>query len=95
MPDEAVPAIRLDRLVKQYGQVTALTHVSLDVNPGEIFGFLGLNGAGKTTTIRIVLDLVRPTVGQAFVFGMNCRTQPLKVRAGSVYLPGELDFSAT
>jgi ABC-2 type transport system ATP-binding protein len=92
MPDEAVPAIRLDRLVKQYGQVTALTHVSLDVNRGEIFGFLGSNGAGKTTTIRIVLDLVRPTVGQAFVFGMNCRTQPLKVRGRIGYLPGELGF---
>jgi ABC-2 type transport system ATP-binding protein len=87
-------AIRLDRLTKQYTHLTALTSVSLDVQPGEIFGFLGLNGAGKTTTIRILLDLVRPTSGQAFVFGMNCRTEALKVRSRIGYLPGELGFFA-
>ncbi|HEY7442581.1 MAG TPA: ABC transporter ATP-binding protein [Vicinamibacterales bacterium] len=87
-------AIRLDRLTKQYTHLTALTSVSLDVQPGEIFGFLGLNGAGKTTTIRILLDLVRPTSGQAFVFGMNCRTEALKVRGRIGYLPGELGFFA-
>ena len=92
MPDEAVPAIRLERLTKQYKHVTALKSVSFDVRPGEIFGFLGLNGAGKTTTIRILLDLVRPTLGQAFVFGLDCRTQPLKVRGRLGYLPGELGF---
>ncbi len=52
MAGEASPVIRLDRLGKRYGRVTALKEVSLDVRAGEIFGFLGLNGAGKTTTIR-------------------------------------------
>jgi ABC-2 type transport system ATP-binding protein len=62
------------------------------VRAGETFGFLGLNGAGKTTTIRIILDLVRPTSGQAFVFGVNCRTHGLAARAQIGYLPGELGF---
>jgi ABC-2 type transport system ATP-binding protein len=92
MPAEAASAIRLDRLTKHYKHVSALNGVSFDIRPGEIFGFLGLNGAGKTTTIRILLDLVRPTVGQAFVFGMNCRTEALKVRGQIGYLPGELGF---
>ena len=92
MPGEAAPAIRLEHLAKQYGGVAALQGVSLDVWPGEIFGFLGLNGAGKTTAIRILLDLVRPTSGRASVFGMNCRTEGLGVRARVGYLPGELGF---
>ena len=89
---DAAPAIRFDSLAKRYGPVAAVHDVSLEVPQGEIFGFLGLNGAGKTTTIRIVLDLVRPTSGHAFVFGMNCRTSGLAVRAQIGYLPGELGF---
>lgn len=92
MSGDTTPAIRLERLGKQYGRLTALKDVSLEVPPGEIFGFLGLNGAGKTTTIRILLDLVRPTSGEAFVFGANCHTQGLEVRAQIGYLPGELGF---
>jgi beta-exotoxin I transport system ATP-binding protein len=92
MTGDAPPAIRLDALSKHYGRVAALRSVSLDVRPGEIFGFLGLNGAGKTTAIRIVLDLVRPTSGRAFVFGMDCRTDGLAARARIGYLPGELGF---
>ncbi|PYR33695.1 MAG: hypothetical protein DMF93_24735 [Acidobacteria bacterium] len=64
----------------------------LEVVPGEVFGFLGLNGAGKTTTIRILLDLVRPTGGRAAIFGANCQTHGLAVRAQLGYLPGEPGF---
>jgi ABC-2 type transport system ATP-binding protein len=92
MAGDASPAIRLERLGKRYGRVTALTDVSLEVRPGEIFGFLGLNGAGKTTTIRILLDLVRPTAGRAFVFGADCHTRGVEVHARTGYLPGELGF---
>jgi ABC-2 type transport system ATP-binding protein len=60
--------------------------------PGEIFGFLGLNGAGKTTTIRILLDLVRPTVGRASIFGADCQGHGLEVRARLGHLPGEPGF---
>src|SRR5690349_2512350 len=86
------PAIRLEGLGKRYGRVTALDGVTLDVRPGEVFGFLGLNGAGKTTTIRILLDLVRPTAGRAEVFGHDCRADGLAVRRMVGYLPGELGF---
>ncbi len=92
MPSDAVPVVRLERLSKRYGHVTVLDEVSFDVRRGEIFGFLGLNGAGKTTTIRILLDLVRPTSGRAFVFGKDCRADGLAVRARIGYLPGEIGF---
>lgn len=87
-----LPAIRLDHLTKQYGRLFALKGVSLEVEPGEIFGFLGLNGAGKTTTIRILLDLVRASSGRAFVFGIDSRRQGVDARARIGYLPGELGF---
>ena len=86
------PAIRLERISKIYGSITAVGDLSLDVHQGEIFGFLGLNGAGKTTSIRIILDLVRPTSGRAFVFGIDCRRDSLSARSRIGYLPGELGF---
>jgi ABC-2 type transport system ATP-binding protein len=61
--------IRCAGLTKRYGGVTALDGLDLDVGPGQVFGFLGPNGAGKTTTLRILLGLVMPTAGRAWVNG--------------------------
>ena len=66
-------AIRCEGLTKRYRGVTALDGLDLDVGPGQVFGFLGPNGAGKTTTLRILLGLVTPTAGQAWVNGAACR----------------------
>ncbi|MBI5386172.1 MAG: ABC transporter ATP-binding protein [Verrucomicrobia bacterium] len=84
------PAISMRGLTKRYGPLTALNELNLDVQRGETLGFLGLNGAGKTTAIRLLLDLLRPTRGQAFIFGYNCWTEGLDARARIGYLPGEL-----
>ncbi len=62
-------AIETHNLTKQYGDVTAVDDLSLRVERGEIYAFLGLNGAGKTTTIRVLLGMVRPTAGEARVLG--------------------------
>jgi len=88
----AEPAIAIRGLTKRYGRTPAVDNLTLEVLPGEIFGFLGLNGAGKTTTIRILLDLLRPTSGAAFVLGHHCRTDSLAVRASVGYLPGEIAY---
>jgi len=82
--------IRLERLTKYYGDVIGLEDVSLEIVQGEVFGFLGPNGSGKTTTIRLLLDLVRPTAGAAWIRGLHCRTQGLEARKGVGYLPGDL-----
>jgi ABC-2 type transport system ATP-binding protein len=91
--------IRTDGLVKDYGSagrfrrrppVRALAGVDLEVRRGEIFGFLGPNGAGKSTMIRILLDLLRPTAGDAEVLGRPPRAGGPELRAGIGYLPGEL-----
>jgi ABC-2 type transport system ATP-binding protein len=66
-------AIETDHLVKRFGDVTAVDGLSLRVARGEIYAFLGLNGAGKTTTIRLLLGMVRPTAGEAYVLGARIR----------------------
>jgi ABC-2 type transport system ATP-binding protein len=62
------PALRMARLSKRFGSTDAVVDLSLTVPPGEVFGFLGPNGAGKSTTIRLLLGLLRPTAGAAWVF---------------------------
>jgi ABC-2 type transport system ATP-binding protein len=65
--------IETQNLVKRYGDVTAVDHLSLQVAEGEIYAFLGLNGAGKTTTIRMLLGMIKPTSGTANVLQTRVR----------------------
>ncbi len=64
-----VPVIRTRDLVKRYGSVHAVRGIDLDVNAGDIYGFLGANGSGKTTTVRMLLGLVLATSGRVEVLG--------------------------
>jgi ABC-2 type transport system ATP-binding protein len=84
------PALTIRGLRKSYGSTLALRGVDLEVQRGEIFGFVGPNGAGKTTTIRCLLDLIRPSAGTLRVLGRDPQAQPVAVRACVGYLPGEL-----
>ncbi|WP_440945685.1 ABC transporter ATP-binding protein [Methanosarcina sp. T3] len=61
--------IKTDRLSKDFGNLHAVNSISLSVGKGEIYGFLGLNGAGKTTTIRMLLGMIKPTSGTAYLNG--------------------------
>jgi ABC-2 type transport system ATP-binding protein len=63
-----VAALRTENLTKRFGRLLAVDGVNLTVSAGEVFGFLGPNGAGKSTAIRLMLGLVRPTAGRAWVF---------------------------
>ena len=66
--------IRTEKISKHYGDVHAVSDMSLNVRKGEIYGFLGLNGAGKTTTIRMLLGMIKPTSGVAFINGERITT---------------------
>ncbi len=65
----AEPVIRCQGLTKRYGANVAVDRLDLTVTAGQVFGFLGPNGAGKTTTMRMLLGLVRPTAGEAWLNG--------------------------
>lgn len=81
------PAISTRNLSRSYGAKHALHPLDLDIQAGEVFGFLGHNGAGKTTTIRILTTLLAPTGGSASVAGHDVATDPMGVRRSIGYLP--------
>ncbi len=83
-------ALSITGLTKYYGPVIGIEDLSLEVERGEVFGFLGANGAGKTTTIRLLLDLLRPTRGSARVLGFDCHADAVRAHREIGYLPGEL-----
>jgi ABC-2 type transport system ATP-binding protein len=92
MPDAA--AIETFGLSKSYANgVRALRDLDLRVERGEVFGYLGPNGAGKSTTIRLLLGLIRPTSGQATVFGIDTWRKGVDARRRTAYLPGDLRLS--
>ncbi len=86
----AVAAIRTSRLTKDYGSGHGLFDLDLQVAPQEVFGYLGPNGAGKTTTIRLLMGMIRPTSGGAYVFGLDCVRDSVEVKRRVGYLPGDV-----
>ena len=84
--------IHTEGLTKFYGKNRGIIDISLDVRRGEVFGYLGPNGAGKTTTIRIMLNFIRSTRGQATVFGFDVRRESIETRKRIGYLPGEMEL---
>ncbi|MBQ6459801.1 MAG: ABC transporter ATP-binding protein [Exiguobacterium sp.] len=69
------PTLKLHQLTKVIGKKTIIDNISLDVYPGEVFGFLGPNGAGKTTTIRMIVGLIKPTKGNVSICGYRVDKQ--------------------
>jgi ABC-2 type transport system ATP-binding protein len=81
-----MPAVSIRNLTRRFGSFLAVDRVSLDVEPGEIFGFLGSNGAGKSTTIRMLCGLLQPTSGTAMVNGIDVAKDPEAVKATIGYM---------
>ncbi|HMS92478.1 MAG TPA: ABC transporter ATP-binding protein [Candidatus Saccharibacteria bacterium] len=88
------PTIVIDKLSKKYdrNQNYALHNLSLNIFPGEVYGFLGPNGAGKSTTIRLLMDFIRPTEGKASILGYDSLKQSLLVKQNVGYLSGDSDM---
>ena len=89
--------IEVKDLTKQFGDFTAVDHISFDVKKGEIFAFLGPNGAGKSTTIKMLTTLLRPTSGTITLAGHNPAKDPEEVRQsfGIVFQDPSLDDELT
>ena len=82
--------IETKNLTKFYGKNRGIENLNLKIHQGEIFGLLGPNGAGKTTTIRVLLDLIRKTSGNAFIFGLDNEKNSIEILKRVAYLPGDL-----
>jgi ABC-2 type transport system ATP-binding protein len=86
------PSVKISGIVKKYQQVTALDHISLSVEKGEIFGFIGPDGAGKTTLFRILTTLLIPDEGEAFVEGFHTVKDYKKIRQIVGYMPSRFSL---
>ncbi len=84
---DPVPAISVQRLVKQFGKNNAVRDLSFEVPVGRVCGLVGPNGAGKTTTIKILLNLLQPDAGQVRVLGLDPWTDSLELRRRIGYVP--------
>ncbi len=83
-------AVFIEKLQKRYGDVVAVKDVSLQIEPGEIFGLLGPNGAGKTTTLRCLCTLTQPDTGRLEVAGISVTDAPKAVRQQLGYVAQEV-----
>jgi ABC-2 type transport system ATP-binding protein len=84
-----LPALQLQSLAKRFGGKPAVDNLSLEVQSGELFAFLGANGAGKTTTLRMIAGLLQPDAGDALVLGHSINRDPRAAKAVLAYLPDD------
>jgi ABC-2 type transport system ATP-binding protein len=87
-----MPEIECLELSKDYGSFHALDRLTLEVEAGEIFGFLGPNGAAKTTTIRLLMGMLIPTAGMARIHNLDCHKERARVKQWVGYLPDNPTF---
>ncbi len=91
MAGDSDPILQMVHLTKRFGGQTAVQDVNLSIAAGEVYGFLGPNGAGKSTTIRMLLSLIRPSSGEARLWGRDVRAHPEQLaRVGSLVDGGTL-----
>ena len=84
--------IEIRNLTKDYGDNRGIFDINLDINQGEMVGFVGTNGSGKTTTIRNIMGFIKPTSGSVKVDGLEAWTHSSEYVKNIGYVPGEIAF---
>ena len=84
--------LRIEHLTKTFGEKTAVDDLTLHIQPGEIYGFIGHNGAGKSTTIRAVVGVLDFTEGEIFIDGHSVRDEPMACKRITAYIPDNPDL---
>lgn len=84
--------LKIEHLTKQYGEKKAVDDLSLHIQPGEIYGFIGHNGAGKTTTLKSVVGILQFEQGEITIDGHSIRTEPLVCKKELAYIPDNPDL---
>ncbi len=86
------PVISISNLTRDYGQKRGIFGIDLQVEPGQVFGYLGTNGSGKTTTIRHMMGFLKPEQGSVRVMGLDPWTRAPELMRYVSYIPGEIAF---
>lgn len=84
--------LQTKNVTKKFGAFTALDGVNLEVNKGEIYGFIGPNGSGKSTTIRVLLGILTATSGEATIFGQDVWQDAVDIHKRAAYVPGDVNL---
>ncbi len=87
--------VRLSNVTKKFGSKVAVDQVTLELKPGEIFGFLGPNGAGKTTTIKMIVGILAQDQGEIIVDGIDVRKNPDEAKKRLCFIPDNPDLYET
>lgn len=82
--------VEIKNLQKNFGKFQALKNVTLDVNAGEVLGYIGPNGSGKSTTIRVLLGIIKKSGGSATIFGKDVWTDSIEIHKKIAYVPGDV-----
>lgn len=84
--------LKIENLTKKFDKKVAVDNISLNIESGDIFAFIGHNGAGKTTTIKCVVGISTPTEGEIFINGTSLKTNPLECKKQIAYIPDNPDI---
>ncbi len=84
--------LKIDHLTKTYGEKTAVDDLSLHIQPGELYGFIGHNGAGKTTTLKSVVGLLQFDSGEITIDGVSVKADPITCKKSIAYIPDNPDL---
>ncbi|MEY8538662.1 ABC transporter ATP-binding protein [Lactococcus muris] len=82
--------VEIKNLQKDFGKFQALKNVTLDVNAGEVLGYIGPNGSGKSTTIRVLLGIIKNSGGSATIFGKDVWKDAIEIHKKIAYVPGDV-----
>ena len=84
--------LKIKGLTKKYGEKCAVDDLTLEIAPGEVYGFIGHNGAGKTTTLKACMGLISFDAGEIFIDGVSVKDNPMAAKQRTAYIPDNPDL---
>ena len=84
--------LKIQGLTKKYGEKCAVDDLTLEIAPGEVYGFIGHNGAGKTTTLKACMGLISFDAGEIFIDGVSVKDNPMAAKQRTAYIPDNPDL---
>lgn len=90
--DKEKNMLKIEHLIKMYGDKKAVDDLSLHIKPGEIYGFIGHNGAGKTTTLKSIVGILQFDSGEIYIDGRSIKESPIECKKNFAYIPDNPDL---